>query len=105
MRQCRWLEFLSDYDSEIRYHPGKATVVPDALSQKERIKPLRVRALYSIHPGSDKMYLDLKKLYWWPNMKVLIAEYVGKCLTCSRAKAECQKPSSLLVQPEIAKWK
>ncbi|GJT13029.1 putative reverse transcriptase domain-containing protein [Tanacetum coccineum] len=56
---------------------------------------------YSIHPGSDKMYHDLKKLYWWPNMKAIIAEYVGKCLTCSRVKAECQKPSGLLVQPEI----
>ncbi|GJU64097.1 reverse transcriptase domain-containing protein [Tanacetum coccineum] len=45
MRQRRWLELLSDYDCEIRYHPGKANVVADALSQKERIKPLRVRAL------------------------------------------------------------
>ncbi|GJT59171.1 putative reverse transcriptase domain-containing protein [Tanacetum coccineum] len=45
MRQHRWLELLSDYDYEIRYHPGKANVVADALSQKERIKPLRVRAL------------------------------------------------------------
>ncbi|GKE26141.1 putative reverse transcriptase domain-containing protein [Tanacetum coccineum] len=54
---------------------------------------------YSIHPGSDKMYQDLKKLYWWPNMKAIIAEYVGKCLTCYRVKSECQKPSGLLVQP------
>ncbi|GJU04051.1 reverse transcriptase domain-containing protein [Tanacetum coccineum] len=60
---------------------------------------------YSIHPGSDKMYQDLKKLYWWPNMKAIIAEYVNKCLTCSRVKAECQKPSSLLIQPEIPTWK
>ncbi|GJY08485.1 putative reverse transcriptase domain-containing protein [Tanacetum coccineum] len=60
---------------------------------------------YSIHPGSDKMYQDLKKLYWWPNMKAIIAEYVGKCLTCSRVKAECQKLSGLLVQPEIPMWK
>ncbi|GKB86342.1 putative reverse transcriptase domain-containing protein [Tanacetum coccineum] len=45
MRQRRWLELLSDYDCEIRYHPGKANVVADALSKKERIKPLRVRAL------------------------------------------------------------
>ncbi|GKB02973.1 putative reverse transcriptase domain-containing protein, partial [Tanacetum coccineum] len=176
MRQRRWLELLADYDCEIRYHPGKANVVADALSQKERIKPLRVRSLvmtihpnlpsqilkaqtealkeenikaenlrgmdksfeirpdgtrciknrswlplfgnlrdlimheshkskYSIHPGSDKMYQDLKKLYWWPNMKAIIAEYVGKCLTCSRVKAECQKPSGLLVQPEIPMWK
>ncbi|GJS91537.1 putative nucleotidyltransferase, ribonuclease H [Tanacetum coccineum] len=45
MRQRRWLELLSDYDCEICYHPGKAKVVADALSRKERIKPLRVRAL------------------------------------------------------------
>ncbi|GKB88219.1 putative reverse transcriptase domain-containing protein [Tanacetum coccineum] len=51
------------------------------------------------------MYQDLKKLYWWPNMKAIIVEYVGKCLTCSRVKAECQKPSGLLVQPEIPMWK
>ncbi|GJX42668.1 putative reverse transcriptase domain-containing protein [Tanacetum coccineum] len=55
------------------------------------------KSKYSIHPGSDKMYQDLKKLYWWPNMKAIIAEYVGKCLTCSRVKAECQKPSGLLI--------
>ncbi|GJZ83231.1 putative reverse transcriptase domain-containing protein [Tanacetum coccineum] len=120
-----------DYDCEIRYHPGKANVIADAISQKERIKPLRVRSLVmTIHPNlpsqilkaqtealkeenikaenlrgmdksfkicSDMMYQDLKKLYWWPNMKAIIAEYVGKCLTCSRVKAECQKPSGLLV--------
>ncbi|GJX58583.1 putative reverse transcriptase domain-containing protein [Tanacetum coccineum] len=158
MRQRRWLELLSDYDCEIRYHPGKANVVADALSRKERDQPLRVRALvmtigldlpkqilnaqtearkpeniknedvggmlvenaknpeairteklepradgtlclngrswlpcygdlrtvimheshkskYSIHLGSDKMYQDMKKLYWWPNMKADIATY------------------------------
>ncbi|GJU41119.1 putative reverse transcriptase domain-containing protein [Tanacetum coccineum] len=55
------------------------------------------KSKYSIHPGSDKMYQDLKKLYCWPNMKAIIAEYVGKCLTCSRVKVECQKPSGLLI--------
>ncbi|GKA80984.1 putative reverse transcriptase domain-containing protein, partial [Tanacetum coccineum] len=63
------------------------------------------KSKYSIHMGSDKMYQDLKKLYWWPNMKAIIVEYVGKCLTCSRVKAECLKPSGLLIQPEIPTWK
>nr|GFA90266.1 putative reverse transcriptase domain-containing protein [Tanacetum cinerariifolium] len=63
------------------------------------------KSKYSIHPGSDKMYQDLKKLYWWSNMKAIIAEYVSKCLTCSRVKVECQKPSGLLIQPEIPMWK
>ncbi|GKC45684.1 putative reverse transcriptase domain-containing protein [Tanacetum coccineum] len=51
------------------------------------------------------MYQDFKKLYWWPNMKAEIATYVSKCLTCAKAKIEYQKPSSLLVQPEIPQWK
>nr|GEY87897.1 putative reverse transcriptase domain, ribonuclease H-like domain, aspartic peptidase domain protein [Tanacetum cinerariifolium] len=141
MRQRHWIELLSDYDCEIRYHPGKGNIVADALSRKDR-KPLRVRSLvmtvhtnlpekileaqtktmkeenvgrllksifeirangiryfkgrlwlplfrgikdmvmheshkskYSIHPGLDKMYQDLKKLYWWPNMKADIATF------------------------------
>nr|GEU92098.1 reverse transcriptase domain-containing protein [Tanacetum cinerariifolium] len=60
---------------------------------------------YLIHPGSDKMYQDLKKLYWWPNMKAEIGTYVSKCLTCAKVKAECQKPFGLLAQPVIPVWK
>ncbi|GJV21654.1 putative reverse transcriptase domain-containing protein, partial [Tanacetum coccineum] len=175
-RQPKPHEVLCSLIIKIRYHPGKVNVIADALSQKERIKPLRVRSLvmtlhpklpsqileaqiegikeenieaenlrgmdkefevrpdgtrciknrswlpffgslrnlimheshksnYSIHLGSNKMYQDLKKLYWWPNMKAIIAEYVGKCLTCTRVKAECQKPSGLLIQPKIPTWK
>nr|GFC74963.1 putative reverse transcriptase domain-containing protein [Tanacetum cinerariifolium] len=46
------------------------------------------KSKYSIHPGSNKMYQDMTKLYWWPNMKTNIATYVSKCLTCARVKAK-----------------
>ncbi|GJW31376.1 putative reverse transcriptase domain-containing protein [Tanacetum coccineum] len=92
MRQRRWIELFSDYDYEIRYHPGKVNVVVDVLSRKERVKPKRdcrkgdVRTLimdeahkskYSIDPGADKMYYDLRDRYWWPGMKKDIAVYEG----------------------------
>ncbi|GJR48641.1 putative reverse transcriptase domain-containing protein [Tanacetum coccineum] len=63
------------------------------------------KSKYFVHPGSDKMYQDLKKLYWWPNMKADIATYVSKCLTCLKVKAEHQNPSGLLVKPKIPQWK
>nr|GFA37802.1 retrotransposable element Tf2 [Tanacetum cinerariifolium] len=63
------------------------------------------KSKYSIHPGSDKMYQDLKKLYWSPNMKAEIATYVSKCLACAKVKVECQKPSGLLLQPVIPVWR
>nr|GEU48230.1 putative reverse transcriptase domain, ribonuclease H-like domain, aspartic peptidase domain protein [Tanacetum cinerariifolium] len=55
--------------------------------------------------GFDKMYQDMKKPYWWPNMKADIATYVRKCLACAKVKAEHQRPSGLLVQPKIPVWK
>ncbi|GJW55848.1 putative reverse transcriptase domain-containing protein [Tanacetum coccineum] len=63
------------------------------------------KSKYSIHPGSDKMYQDIKKLYWWLNMKANIATYVSKCLTCAKVKAEHQRPTGLLVQLDIPQWK
>ncbi|GJT49805.1 reverse transcriptase domain-containing protein, partial [Tanacetum coccineum] len=63
------------------------------------------KSRYSIHPGSEKMYQDMKKLYWWPNMKANIATYVSKCLTCARVKAKHQRPSDFgeaqLTGPEL----
>ncbi|GJS10933.1 putative reverse transcriptase domain-containing protein [Tanacetum coccineum] len=97
-----------------------ANVVADALSRKERMKPKRVplkgnmrtrimdeshKSKYSVHPGADKMYYDLRDRYWWPGMRKDIAVYVSKCLTCLKVKAEHQRPSSLLQQPKIPEWK
>ncbi|GJZ74939.1 putative reverse transcriptase domain-containing protein [Tanacetum coccineum] len=63
------------------------------------------KSRYSVHPGADKMYYDLRDMYWWPGMKKDIAVYVSKCLTCAKVKAEHQRPSGLLQQPEIPEWK
>ncbi|GJS77642.1 putative reverse transcriptase domain-containing protein [Tanacetum coccineum] len=63
------------------------------------------KSKYSIHTGFNKMYQDMKKQYWWPNMKANIAAYVSKCLTCAKVKAEHQRPSGLLVQLDIPQWK
>ncbi|GKB18348.1 putative reverse transcriptase domain-containing protein [Tanacetum coccineum] len=65
------------------------------------------KSKYSIHPGSDKMYQDMKKLYWWPNMKANIATYVRKCLTCAKVKAKHQRLGYLdcWYNPRYAEWK
>ncbi|GKB39399.1 putative reverse transcriptase domain-containing protein [Tanacetum coccineum] len=63
------------------------------------------KSKYSVHPGAEKMYYDLRDRYWWSRMKKDIAEYVSKCLTCLKVKAKHQRPFGLLQQPEIPVWK
>ncbi|GJY54535.1 putative reverse transcriptase domain-containing protein [Tanacetum coccineum] len=106
MRQRRWIELFSDYECEIRYHPGKANVVADALSRKYRLKPRRMEkkedeSLYFM----DRIWVPLVGGVRTPGMKRDIATYVSKCLTCSKVKVEHQRPSGLLQQPKIPEWK
>ncbi|KAA0035938.1 pol protein [Cucumis melo var. makuwa] len=60
---------------------------------------------FSMHPGSTKMYQDLKRVYWWRNMKREVAEFVSKCLVCQQVKAPRQKPAGLLQPLSIPEWK
>ena len=63
------------------------------------------RTPYSVHPGSTKMYRDIRETYWWNNMKREIAQFVEQCLTCQQIKAIHQKPSGLLQPLSIPEWK
>nr|GEY74368.1 putative reverse transcriptase domain-containing protein [Tanacetum cinerariifolium] len=63
------------------------------------------KSRYSVHHGANKMYDDLRHMYWWLGMKRGISIYVSKCLTCAKVKAKHQRPSGLLQQPEIPEWK
>jgi hypothetical protein len=201
MRQRRWIELIKDYDCVIDYHPGKANIVADALSRKnkavicgmtvnnvkelielgelrtrmgvglngsllaqmvaqpmlwdkilkaqkndvkaEKIKgeiklkqetPFQLRedrilamqkrvyipedkdlkenipreaheSRLTVHPGSTKMFKDLKEYYWWPMMKEEIAEYVAKCAICQQVKAEHKRPAGELQPLPIPEWK
>jgi len=60
---------------------------------------------YSIHPGSTKIYMDLKQKYWWIGMKGDIVEYIAQCDTCRRVKEEHQRPAGLLQPLHIPVWK
>ncbi|GKF34085.1 putative reverse transcriptase domain-containing protein, partial [Tanacetum coccineum] len=136
MRQRRWIKLFSDYECKIRYHPGKANVVADALRMilaaqgeafnQENVLAERLHGLdqqmerkgdeslyfmdhiwvplvggvrtiimdeahksrYSVHPGADKIYYDIRDMYWWPRMKRDIATYVSECLPYAKVKAK-----------------
>ncbi|GJU42169.1 putative reverse transcriptase domain-containing protein [Tanacetum coccineum] len=100
------------YDCEIRYHPGKANVVADALSRKEQIKPLRAENLrgmdkaFEIRPDGTPCIKNRSWLPLFSNLRDLIMHesYKSK-YSIHPVKAECQKPSGLLVQLEIPMWK
>ena len=79
--------------------------VPQKGDFKQMIMDEAHNSAYSIHPGSTKMYMDLKQKYWWNGMKADIARFVARCDTCQRIKAEHQKPAGLLQPLPIPVWK
>jgi hypothetical protein len=83
----------------------KCICVPEIKEIKELILREAHDSACSIHPGSTKMYHDLKSRYWWYVMKRAIAEYVALCDNCQRVKAECQRPAGLLQPLKIPEWK
>ena len=84
---------------------GKKICVPEIKSIREMIVREAHDLAYSIHPGSTKMYLDLKEKYWWYGMKRHVAEYVAICDTCQNVKVEHQRPAGLLQPMKIPEWK
>jgi hypothetical protein len=79
--------------------------VPDIKSIRELILKEAHETSYSIHLGSEKMYQDLKKRFWWYGMKKEIAKYVARYDSCERIKAEHQRPAGLLQPLQIPQWK
>ena len=80
-------------------------IVPDVGTLRQDILKEAHKSGFSIHPGSTKMYHDLKAMFWWPGMKNDVAECVSKCLTCQKVKIEHQRPSGMLQPLEIPQWK
>ncbi|KAL0556806.1 hypothetical protein IC582_005323 [Cucumis melo] len=80
------------------YVPSDSAVKTELLSQANS-------SPFSMHPGSTKMYQDLKRVYWWRNMKREVAEFVSRCLVCQQVKAPRQKPAGLLQPLSIPEWK
>jgi len=84
---------------------GKRICVPEVKSIRDAIQREAHDSAYSIHPGSTKMYLDLKEKYWWYGLKRDVTEYVAICDTCQRVKAEHQRPTRLLQPMQVPEWK
>ena len=84
------------FDSEGTLHLGTRLCVPDVDELRKEIMEESHFSAYSIHPGSTKMYHDLKDIYWWNGMKRDITEFVSKYLTCQQVKLEHKRPLGLL---------
>ena len=91
-------------EDEVLYYKDRVCV-PDDNDLRKAILEEAHSGSFAIHPGSTKMYQDLKMSFWWSGMKRDISELVTKCLVCQRVKAEHQVPSGLLQPIRIPEWK
>jgi hypothetical protein len=80
-------------------------VVPKKEALKRKILDEAQTSRYSIHPGSTKMYHDIRQQFWWTRMKCETARYVSECDTCRKVKADYMKPGGLLQPLSIPDWK
>ena len=91
--QIKEIEFTVNEDGVLYYKDR--VCVPDDNDLRKVILEEAHSGSFAIHPGSKKMYQDLKMSFWWSGMKRDISEFVTKCLVCQRVKAEHQVPSGL----------
>src|SRR3954453_15159219 len=96
-------EFREDEQGTIWF--GKRICIPEDFDLRKLIMQEAHESLFSIHPGNTKMYMDVKERFWWNGLKRDIAEYIAKCDTCNKVKAQHQKPAGLLQPLKVPDWK
>nr|ADB85355.1 putative retrotransposon protein [Phyllostachys edulis] len=103
MAEGKFKDFTVD-DQDILWINGRICV-PDIDGLRQLILKEAHDSKYSIHPGSTKMYQDVKNKFWWPNLKRVVAEFIALCDVCQKVKAEHQRPAGLLQPLKIPEWK
>ncbi|XP_074293221.1 uncharacterized protein LOC141620186 [Silene latifolia] len=96
-------KFSIHSDGSLRF--GQRWCVPANEELKKKILTEAHDTPYSVHPGGDKLYKDLKKTFWWPNMKKEVAEFVSRSLTCQRVKGEHKRPQGKVQPLDVPEWK
>ncbi|KAL0536771.1 hypothetical protein IC582_025732 [Cucumis melo] len=102
-KEGKAVEFSISSDGGLLFE--KRLCVPSDSAVKTELLSEAYSSPFSMHPGSTKMYQNLKRIYWWRNMKREVAEFVSKCLVCQQVKAPRQKPAGLLQPLSVPKWK
>ena len=96
-------DFSLGIHGELRF--DQRLYVPQYEEARWRLLDEVHRSKYTVHPGSTKMYRELKRNFWWPGMKREVADYVARCVTCQLVKAEHQRPGGTLQPLSISEWK